>query len=221
MFKNMFKLSVLITLVLFFTSGCSYKKVVSNTEVSDDVIKEYSKVQIAKQHLEVADEMQKTVTTQNTLESTIATLSTQLVQNRKMDTNKPVLITSFVRLNQLKETSEFGRVLSESLINDLSNKGFNIIEYRGQVAVSINEQGEYFISRKPHEIKDQALSTYVVVGTYSRQVGKVILNARVIDNVSGKIISSARATYNHGLPNDCMMFGDCAPARTVNIVKEK
>ena len=102
-----------------------------------------------------------------------------------------------------------------------SNKGFNIIEFRGQMAVSINDKGEYFISRKPHEIKSETPSTYVVVGTYSRQAKKVMLNARLIDNVSGKIISSARATYEHGLVNDCMMFADCPPARTINIVKER
>ena len=221
MFKNVSRISILVTLLMLFMSGCSYKKIVSNTAVSDDVIREYSKVQTAKQHLEVAEDMQKNVTTQNSLEATIASLSTQIAQNKKIDTNKPVLITSFVRLDKLKETSEFGRIIGESLINELSNKGFNIIEYRGQMAVSINEQGEYFISRKPHEIKNQALSTYIVVGTYSRQNGRVILNARVIDNITGKIISSARSTYHHGLVNDCMMFGDCAPARTVKIIKER
>lgn len=221
MFKNISKITVLSTLALLFLTGCSYKKIVSNTSVSDEVIKEYGKVQTAKQHLEVANDMQQNVTNQTTIETTIASLATQIMQNQKIDTNKPVLITSFVRLDQLKETSEFGRVIGESLINELSNRGFTIIEYRGQMAISINEQGEYFISRKPHEIKSQVLSTYVVVGTYSRQVGKVILNARVMDNVSWKIISSARASYNHGLANDCMMFRDCAPTRTINIVKER
>jgi len=221
MFKNISRVSVLATILLLFMSGCSYKKIVSNTAVSDDVIREYSKVQTAKQHLEVAEDMQKNVTNQNSLEATIASLSTQIMQNKKLDTNKPILITSFVRLDKLKETSEFGRVIGESLINELSNRGFNIIEFRGQMAVSINEQGEYFISRKPHEIKGSALSTYIVVGTYSRQSGKVILNARIIDNITGKIISSARATYEHGLANDCMLFRDCAPARTINIVKER
>ena len=89
------------------------------------------------------------------------------------------------------------------------------------MAVSINDQGEYFISRKPHEIKSQIPNTYIVVGTYSRQGGRIILNARVIDNITGKIISSARSTYKHNMVNDCMMFGDCAPARTINIVKER
>ena len=221
MFKNISKVSVLATLVLFFMSGCSYKKIVSSNSQNDELTKEYSKVQTAKQHLEVADKKQKNVASQNSLESTISSLSTQIVQNKKLDTNKPVLITSFVRLDRLKETSEFGRVIGESLINELSNRGFNIIEFRGQMAVSINEQGEYFISRKPHEIKNSTPSTYVVVGTYSRQAGKVILNARVIDNVTGKVISSARSTYEHGLVNDCIMFRDCAPTRTVNIIKER
>lgn len=221
MFKNISRVSVLASLLLFVMTGCSYKKISANTAVSDEVVKEYSKVQTAKQHLEVAQDMQNNVTTQKSLEATIASLSTQIVQNRKLDTNKPVLITSFVRLDKLKETSEFGRVIGESMINELSNRGFNIIEYRGQMAVSINEQGEYFISRKPHELKGSTPSTYIVVGTYSRQVGRVILNARVIDNITGKVISSARSTYKHGLANDCIMFGDCAPARTIKIIKER
>ena len=37
------------------------------------------------------------------------------------------------------------------------------IEFRGQMAVSINDEGEYFISRKPHEIKGSIPNTYVVV----------------------------------------------------------
>ena len=221
MFKNIFKVGIFAALAMFLVSGCSYKRISTNNSANDEVGKEYNKVQVAKQHLEVAEDMQKNVTTQNTLESTISSLSTQIMQNRKLDTNKPVLITSFVRLDKLKETSEFGRVVGESLINELSNRGFNVIEFRGQMAVSINDQGEYFISRKPHEIKSQIPNTYIVVGTYSRQGGRIILNARVIENMTGKIISSARSTYKHNMVNDCMMFGDCAPARTINIVKER
>ena len=213
MFKSVLQSSILASSLLLI-SGCAHKD-------NDALSQEYDKVQTTKQHLEVAADMQKYVTNQSTLEATIASLAAQMMQNKKMDTNKPILITSFVRLDQLKKTTEFGRVISESLINELSNRGFNIIEYRGQMAVSINDEGEYFISRKPHEIKGSIPNTYVVVGTYSRQAGRIMLNARVIDNITGKIISSARATYAHGVANDCIMFRDCAPARTVNIVKER
>uniref|UniRef100_UPI00404878FE FlgO family outer membrane protein n=1 Tax=Aliarcobacter sp. TaxID=2321116 RepID=UPI00404878FE len=221
MLKNISKVTVLSALLLFFVSGCSYKKMISDASVSDEVLKEYSKVQTTKQHLEIANDMQNNVTTQITLETTIMSLATQMMQNKKMNTQKPVLITSFVKLDEFKKTTEFGRVVSESLINELSNRGFNIIEYRGQMAVSINDEGEYFISRKPHELKNKIPNTYVVVGTYSRQLGKIMLNARVIDNITGKIISSARSTYAHGIMNDCILFKDCKPARTINIVREK
>ena len=214
MFKSILKSSILASTFLFFVTGCTVGK-------NENVAKEYDKVQTTKQHLAVAAEMQKDVTTQETLESTIASLAAQMVENKKMDTNKPILITSFVRLDEFKQTSEFGRIVSESLINELSNRGFDITEFRGQMAISVNDEGEYFISRKPHELKSKIPNTYVVVGTYSRQMGKIMLNARVIDNITGKIITSARATYVHNIKEDCIIFKDCAPARTINIVKER
>lgn len=213
MIKNILKSNIIISSIILMLVGCT-----SRNEV---ISKENDKVQTTKQHLEVSADMQKNVTTQDTLESTIASLSAQMLENKKFDTNKPVLITSFVRLDEFKKTTEFGRVVSESLINELSNKGFEIIEFRGQMAVSVNDEGEYFISRKPHELKSKIPDTYVVVGTYSRQPGKVMLNARVIDNITGKIITSARATYVHNVKEDCIIFRDCAPARTINIVKER
>ena len=214
MFKSILKSSILASTFLFFVTGCTVGK-------NENVAKEYDKVQTTKQHLAVAAEMQKDVTTQETLESTIASLAAQMVENRKMDTNKPILIKSFVRLDEFKKTTEFGRIVSESMINELSNRGFDITEFRGQMAISINDEGEYFISRKPHELKSKIPNTYVVVGTYSRQMGKIMLNARVIDNITGKIITSARATYVHNIKEDCIIFKDCAPARTINIVKER
>ncbi len=194
------------------------KKVVVQQE--DELTRANNKVQLVKQHMKIAEDMQINVTSQETLEATIASLSTQMMKNKKMNTNKAVLITSFVRLDNLKKTSEFGRVLSESLINELSNRGFNIIEFRGQVSVSINEKGEYYITRDIKKLKNTIASTYVVVGTYSRQYGKIMLNARVIDNGSGQIISSSRSTYDHGLRNDCRIFKDCKPPRAIKITKE-
>ena len=179
------------------------------------------KVQVDKQYMKIANDNSMNVTTQDTLEGTINSLATQMMSNKKLLTSQHVLITSFVRLDDFKKTSEFGRVVSESLINDMSNRGFNIIEYRGQLAVSVNDEGEYFITRKPHQMKEKVLNSYIVVGTYSRQYGKIILNTRVIDNITGKIITSARATYKHGLANDCTLFNDCKPARTIKIIEEK
>ena len=221
MFKSLSKVVIIATLLAFTIVGCTYKKEITSTSLNGDVLKEYNKVQTTKQILEIADDKQRNITTQSTLEGTIASLATQMMRNKKMNTNKPVIITSFVRLAELKKTTEFGRIVSESLIDELSNRGFNIIEFRGQLAVSVNDDGEYFISRQTNKLKNKIPNTYIVVGTYSRQYGKVMLNARVIDNITGKIISSSRATYNHKRMNDCMLFKDCKAARTINIVEER
>ncbi|WP_321469617.1 FlgO family outer membrane protein [Halarcobacter sp.] len=220
MYKTFAK-SCLVAATVSLFLGCSVKSPLQQSYSDNSVDKENQKVQLTKQHIEVANDMQQNVTTQYTLEGTINSLATQMMQNQKMSTSKPVLITSFVRLDNFKKTTEFGRVVSESLINEMSNRGFNIIEYRGQMAVSINERGEYFITRNPHKLKDKIPNTYVVVGTYSRQYGKVMLNARVMDNITGKIISSARATFQHNRRNDCILFKDCKPARTIKIIEEK
>ena len=102
----------------------------------------------------------------------------------------------------------------------LSNRNFNVIEFRGQLGVSINAKGEYFLSRNTKKLKSQVENTFIVVGTYSRQYGKVIVNARVIDNVSGRIITSARSTFKHGKRNDCVIFRDCKPPRSIRIIQE-
>lgn len=211
--------------LIFIFSGCymknlDYKQNTVDSKIDKEIIKEMKKVESAKLRMEVAKDMQMNVTSQSTLDYTIASLATQMLQNNKFNTNRPVIITSFVKLNNLKKTTEFGRLVSESLINELSNRNFNVIEFRGQLGVSVNEQGEYFLSRNIKKLKNNIENTFVVVGTYSRQHGRIMLNARVIDNANGRIITSARATYEHGKRNDCIIFKDCKAPRAIKIVKE-
>lgn len=220
-YKNILIISLLS--ILFF-SGCrniNINNKDSTIENNTEIVKHQKKLEVTKQHLNISKDRERSIKTQNSLEGAIISLSNQISQNLKFRTLKPILITSFVRLDNLKKTSEFGRIVAESLIDELSNKNFNIIEFRGQMALSVNERGEYFITRNVHKMKKNTPNTYIVVGTYSRQWKKIILNARIIDNITGKIISSARTTYVHNYRNDCLIFKDCIPARTINIINEK
>ncbi|QEE34158.1 FlgO family outer membrane protein [Malaciobacter canalis] len=221
MLKSFIKTTLGAMAITLIATGCAYTQNSVNSKQDSNLQIENQKVQVTKEYLKVAQDKQFHVTTQRTLEGTIDSLATQMMRNTKIPTNKPVLFTSFVRLDNLKKTTEFGRVISESLINELSNRGFNVIEFRGQLNVSIDENGEYFISRDISKLKEKIPNTYVVVGTYSRQFGKIVLNARVVDNISGRIISSSRAIYQHNKRNDCVIFKDCKPPRTVKIIKEK
>ncbi|HJE03537.1 hypothetical protein AAX26_00156 [Aliarcobacter thereius] len=212
MFRKFLKFSIFVAVLSMFTA-CGYKN--QNTQT------EYDKVRSMSDGMNISNYKQQKVIIQDTLEATISSLATQMVTNKKIDTKKSIVVTSFVQLDKFKQTSEFGRVVGESMIDELSNRGFGVTEFRGQLAVSVNERGEYFLSRDQKDLKSEVPSNYVVVGTYSRQIGKVILNARIIDNITGKVLSSARATYKHNYANDCVMFQDCPPLRTIKIVEEK
>jgi TolB-like protein len=159
-----------------------------------------------------------------TLNDAIISLANQLSKNNKLlksDTGT-ITLTSFVDLAQLNKTSQFGRVVSESLFSELFIRGFNVTDFRGQHAISVNGTGEFFITRDISKLSSEVPNTYIVVGTYSRIDQNIIINARILDNKTGKIISSARAMYAN---EDCSIFGLCKNSginsgRTIKIIKD-
>jgi len=124
-----------------------------------------------------------------------------------------VILTSFVDLNQLNKTTTFGRLLGESMYNELHIRKFNVTDFRGQDAISVNADGEFHITRDVTKLKDHIGNIeYIVVGTYVKfEAGTVLINARIIDSESGKIISTARVIYK---PDDCALFDICKETRS-------
>jgi len=143
-----------------------------------------------------------------TLNDAILSLANQLSQNNKMhpkDTGT-ITLTSFVNLKKLNTTSQFGRVLGESLFSELFIRGFNITDFRGQNAISVNKSGEFFITRNIKKLDSEVSNSYILVGTYSKIDQNVMINARILDNKTGKLITSARSMYAN---EDCSLFGIC------------
>ena len=161
-----------------------------------------------------------TNTTYYTLNGAILSIANQLSTNNKLaNTDTGTLtITSFVDLKQLNKTSQFGRVLSESLFSELFIRGFNLSDFRGQNAISVNANGEFYITRNITKLQSEVSNSYILVGTYSKIDQNIMLNARMLDNKTGKIISSARAMYAN---DDCSIFGVCNNAqRKIKIVTD-
>ena len=131
-----------------------------------------------------------------------------------------IAITSFVDLHQLNKTTPFGRFLGEGIFNELFIRGFNLVDFRAQKALSVNADGEFFITRDVKKINDTVNNTYILVGTYSYMNGRVLLNARIMDNQSGRLVATAKTHY---MTKDCQLIGDCpkpvAP-RTIKIITD-
>jgi len=125
-----------------------------------------------------------------------------------------IAITSFVNLHNLSKTSSFGRTLGETFFNELFIRGFNVADFRGQNALSVNPTGEFFITRDVKKINKKIANSYVLVGTFSTIDKKVIINARIMDNQTGRVVASAKTYYK---TNDCHILNTCPRPRMIRI----
>jgi len=129
-----------------------------------------------------------------------------------------IAITSFVDLHKLSRTTSFGRTLGETFFNELFVRGFNVADFRGQHALSVNPAGEFFITRDVKKINKKIANSYVLVGTFTAIDKKVLINARIMDNITGRVVASAKTYY---VTSDCKILGNCPKIRTIRIISTK
>jgi TolB-like protein len=102
----------------------------------------------------------------------------------------PIAVTTFVEIDNLYQSSTFGRILAEQLISELSMRGYKVIEIRLSDAVQIMEdQGEMGLSREVQTLRPNQEIAGLVVGTYASSTDRVYVNARIIDPKSSQVIS--------------------------------
>lgn len=102
------------------------------------------------------------------------------------------IITSFVNLNRLSETTPFGRLVAENLIHELQVRKWQVFEVRLTKDIIVNESGEFSLSRDIKKLRDQYKIGGIVTGTYSVSGGHVIVNSRVVDINTGLVVSSGQ-----------------------------
>jgi len=155
---------------------------------------------------------------QNLNGAIVAIADQLLISNVSKNKNTNIILTSFVELNQFNKTTTFGRLLSESMFNELHIRKFHVSDFRGQDAVSVNADGEFHITRDINKLKDNIESAeHIVVGTYVKfENDTILINARILDSETGEIVSTARVIYN---PIDCTLFDMC-PGKSISIITD-
>lgn len=196
---------ILALFIAFMISGCTI--IQKNTTKDDPTTEKFSFYQ--KNEAYVSDNLNKT----------IIDIADQLFATKSNNENEVrVILTSFVNLDKLEETNTFGRLLSESMYNELHVRKFKVTDFRGQDAVDVNSKGEFHITRDTDKLKDSISGIeYILVGTYVKfENQSLLINARILDSISGDIVSSARVVYQ---PRDCKLFGICENIKKVEEVK--
>lgn len=105
--------------------------------------------------------------------------------------DSPILVASFVNLDDLGDSSTFGRVVSEHLASRFRQSGYTTIEMKLRTTVFIREgSGEFLLSRELAKIGIKHRAQAVVVGTYAAASKRVYLTIRVINVSDGRVLSS-------------------------------
>jgi len=128
-----------------------------------------------------------------------------------------IAITSFVNLHNLSRTSSFGRTVGETFFNELFVRGFNVADFRGQSALTVNPTGEFFITRDIKKINKKMKNSYVLVGTFSAIDNQVVINARIMDNQTGTIVAAAKTYYQ---TSNCYLLNNCPKPRMIRIISK-
>lgn len=109
-----------------------------------------------------------------------------------IDQGSTLIVASFANVNNLEESSPFGRMISEHIASRLSQNGFNVIEIKlRKKSIFLDKgNGEFLLSR---DIKDVGIKydvTYFIAGTYAQDDNNVYVSSRAINPEDNLIASS-------------------------------
>ncbi len=108
-----------------------------------------------------------------------------------------ILVTSFVNVSNLEESSSLGRIISEQYAARLSQHDLGPIEVRLRKSLAIKDAGgEFMLSRDARQLGTMHDAAVVVVGTYSVAQYAVYVAAKIISVDTGIIAAS----YDYVLP---------------------
>lgn len=122
-------------------------------------------------------------------------LAEQLTNNRDLTNiaESRVAVTSFVNLENLRETNKIGLSLAELLIHKLQISGFKVVDFKAMGQILVSPTGDYVLSRNTDDLKNEYNIHYFLTGTLTKTVEGIVVNARLLDARNSLVASSAQA----------------------------
>ncbi len=108
-----------------------------------------------------------------------------------LEFDKPLLAASFVHIDDLQNSSAFGRIIAEQVASRFIEQGYSVIEMKLRRSVFIKERaGEFMLSRQVKAISQNHDAQAVIVGTYAVAQDSVYVSARIVRATDSRIISA-------------------------------
>ena len=112
--------------------------------------------------------------------------------------HKPVIVASFVNIDNVQNSSRLGRMIAEQMGSRFIQHGYQVIEMKLRTnSIFIEkERGELILSRELRDISVEHDAQAVIVGTYAAASQVVYVTAKVIRTSDGVIMAS----HDYSLP---------------------
>ncbi len=111
---------------------------------------------------------------------------------RGMQVDQPIVVASFVHLDSsLQTTNTLGIQLAESFINDLQQIGLPVADHKLMGVLDINNKGDFAFSRDMGQFYNEVNIGYVLTGTMVKNSKGMVVNARLINFTTNKVVASS------------------------------
>lgn len=112
----------------------------------------------------------------------------------------PLIIGTLSDINRFEQSTALGRLIPEQVGTRMAQLGYTIQEVKLRNSINVNNQtgsaGEFLTSRDPKDISSTQQAGAVVTGTYALANTNVMVNMRIVDTQTRKIL----AAYDYEMP---------------------
>lgn len=105
--------------------------------------------------------------------------------------DKPIIVATSVNVDDLQDSSTFGRLASQLVASRLSQRGYLVRDVTYTQALAITpETGEMVLSREASKLAADNDAQAVIAGAYAVGGEKIYLNLRMLAAADGRVVSA-------------------------------
>ncbi len=122
-------------------------------------------------------------------------LAAMLLQ--RTGSSSAILSTSMVRMDNLDESSPFGRIAMQQVASRVAQHGFSVVDVRLGDTLRVNQNGEFMLTRDTARLLAQQYNAHAVLtGVYTPSGNRLFVSVRALRLSDSAII----AAYEYYLP---------------------
>ncbi len=115
-----------------------------------------------------------------------------VASNPDLTRYSPMIAATFVSIDNLSQSSTFGRISSEIMASALAQQGMQVREVKMRDSMFIEENvGELILSRQVQRLSSQHNARSILMGTYAQGQDSLYVSARVVRAGDAMVLGSA------------------------------